>query len=199
MTELPKTLALNEITAVILAGGQGKRVGFQQKALLPFKGKPLIEWVLQALQHQGTSVAINANQQSVKEYQRFGVKVFADETAEFLGPMAGMTYAFNALPQEWLLFVPCDNPYLPKDLVRYMVEAYQSHPNPILVAFEGEQIQPLYCLMHRSQHADLLSALRQNHLSVKRWIQSRSFTPIPIKTEQENGFFNYNNLENLTQ
>jgi len=36
-------------SAIILAGGKGKRMGYQEKALMAFNGKPLITYVIKSL------------------------------------------------------------------------------------------------------------------------------------------------------
>ena len=42
-----------DITAVILAGGQGRRMGGQDKGLIEFDGKPLVAILVERLSQQG--------------------------------------------------------------------------------------------------------------------------------------------------
>lgn len=189
-------LTREAVQAVVLAGGQGKRVGFQQKGLLPFQGKPLIEWVLSSLHAQGLSVSINANQPQA--YQAYG-EVFADSQTGFLGPLSGMSTAFERLSADWLLFVPCDNPYPPANLFEGLQNGFDVEPNPIVVAYEGEQIQPLYCLVHRDCALEMQRALTQGHLSVRRWILERPHTRVVFDVSPQSGFLNLNRMSDTVE
>lgn len=156
--------------AVVLAGGQGRRVGYQQKALLSYQGRPLLVSILEKLKPQVSKVYISANQ-CLAAYQALEPGVFEDVRPGFLGPMEGMYSAWQAIDAEWLVFVPCDNPHFPQDLVNRLWQAQQTTGEKLLVAFDGERVQPLYCLMHRSLMASLASAIDKGHLSVWRWIE----------------------------
>ena len=49
------------VAAVILAGGQGRRMGGADKGLVEYRGRPLIEWVLEVLTPQVDELVISAN------------------------------------------------------------------------------------------------------------------------------------------
>ena len=57
----PKIIPKQKITAVILAGGRAQRMGGQDKGLLPVYGKPMIEYVIEALRSQVGQIIISAN------------------------------------------------------------------------------------------------------------------------------------------
>jgi len=58
-----------DITAVILAGGQGRRMGGQDKGLIEFDGKPLAALLVDNLRQQAVDIVINANRNHA-QYQR---------------------------------------------------------------------------------------------------------------------------------
>ena len=64
-----------EINGVILAGGQGKRMGNQDKGLVMLANRPLIAHVISAFSPQVDSISISANQ-NISDYQNFGYEVF---------------------------------------------------------------------------------------------------------------------------
>lgn len=70
-----------QIDWVILAGGQGSRMGGMDKGLVELNDKPLIEYVIEALQSQTASITINANR-SHDIYQQYA-PVIADSFTEF--------------------------------------------------------------------------------------------------------------------
>lgn len=181
------------IKAVVLAGGQGSRVGYQQKALLVYQGQPLLVPILERLRVQVAQVCISANQ-ALDTYRSFEPKVFEDVTEGFLGPMEGMNSAWHALEGDWLVFVPCDNPHFPTDLVDRLWQTHQATGQYLVVAFDGERLQPLYCLMHRSLQASLAAAIAKGHLSVWRWIDENPHALADFSDLGAKAFQNLNTL-----
>lgn len=133
-------------TWVILAGGQALRMGGQDKGLVTLNNKPLIEYVFERLLSQGATVAINANRNQ-NVYRRYG-PVFGDDIQGFPGPLGGMHAAMAQLGTQWLGFVPCDSPNLPLQLLNKMYAAIEPNTE-ILVAHDGQSIQPVVTLMKR--------------------------------------------------
>ena len=179
--------------AVVLAGGQGSRVGYQQKALLDYQGQPLLVPILESLRAQVTEVHISANQ-ALDTYRSFEPKVFEDVTEGYLGPMEGMNSAWQAIDGDWLVFVPCDNPHFPKDLVARLWQTQQATGQNLVVAFDGERMQPLYCLMHRSLQVSLSAAIAKGHLSVWRWIDENPHALADFRDVGAKAFQNLNTL-----
>lgn len=109
MHSLPDTLW------VILAGGQARRMGGQDKGLVSLNDKPLIDYVYHRLHEQGATVAVNANRNQ-DTYGKYG-QVFGDVIENFPGPLGGIHAAMAQLNAEWYGFVPCDCPNLPHNLL----------------------------------------------------------------------------------
>ena len=112
-------IAARDITGLVLAGGQGTRMGGADKGLLPLAGRSLAWHALERLRPQVGSLAISANR-NLQDYRALGVPVWPDlETggAAFPGPLGGMLAGLSACPTEWLMVVPCDAPFFPQDLV----------------------------------------------------------------------------------
>ncbi len=68
----------SDVTAVILAGGQGRRMGGQDKGLLDFGGRLMIEIIIEALENQRIDIVINANRNQ-STYQSYGYPVISDD------------------------------------------------------------------------------------------------------------------------
>lgn len=94
-----------QITAVILAGGRGMRMGGMDKGLVDYQGQPMIEHVLSRITPQVDQVMINANR-NLDRYQQYGVPVITDETDQFDGPLAGMQAGMRHAKHDWILSVP---------------------------------------------------------------------------------------------
>jgi molybdenum cofactor guanylyltransferase len=102
---------------VVLAGGQGRRMGGVCKALLPLAGQPLLAHVLARFEPQVASVAISANGDAAR-FDRFALPVLPDDTS--FGPLSGVLTALcwaEAAGAGAVVSVPVDCPFLPGDLV----------------------------------------------------------------------------------
>jgi len=150
------SIAHKDITAVILAGGQGRRMGGQDKGLLEFHGEPLVEVLLRELQRQSVAVVINANR-NLDRYRSFGFPVIIDQLEDYQGPLAGFATAMKAVDTEFILTLPCDGPVLTEDYVDRFIASQQQTAASICVAFDGERLQPVHALIR----VDLLDSLNQ--------------------------------------
>ncbi|MBC7919278.1 MAG: molybdenum cofactor guanylyltransferase, partial [Rhodoferax sp.] len=149
----------NAITAVILAGGRGSRMGGVDKGLQLFRGQPLVTHAMQRLSAQQRnapiSILINANR-NVEQYAGMGATVVVDSLQDFQGPLAGFLAALDACSTPYLLTVPCDSPLFPLDLAQRMSDALLRSDAQIAVAMAPEHVaggatvlrsQPVFCLM----------------------------------------------------
>ena len=89
---MDRMLSTADITGVILAGGRGSRMGGQDKGLIEFNGRPLVEHLLAALQPQTGALLITANRNQ-ERYQVYQLPVVNDELTGFQGPLAGFAAA----------------------------------------------------------------------------------------------------------
>ncbi|MCU7797115.1 MAG: molybdenum cofactor guanylyltransferase [Candidatus Thiodiazotropha sp. (ex Myrtea spinifera)] len=136
----------SDITAVILAGGRGSRMGGLDKGLVELNGKPLIEHVISAILDQVATVVINANRNR-DQYTSFNYPVIADSMEDYQGPLAGFLAAMEAVTTSYMVTVPCDGPMLSDDLVERLVSALERDQADIAVVHDGERMQPVYALI----------------------------------------------------
>ena len=161
-------IALADITAVILAGGQGRRMGGEDKGLIDFNGRPLVEGLIEQLDRQGVAIAINANRNHDR-YRRFGYPVISDQLADYQGPLAGFASAMAAIDNRYILTLPCDGPVIAADYVDRFIEAAAAGDTPLAVAFDGERLQPVHALMATALRDDLLAFLDSGDRKIDRW------------------------------
>lgn len=145
---------MTAFTGVILAGGQGSRMGGQDKGLLPLQGKPLYQHVLQRLQPQVNIVLISANR-NIDRYQASGCQVIRDSLPNYPGPLAGMLSGLRHSQTEWVAFCACDTPWLPQDFVARLWQ--QRGAAAAVWVTSGQRDHPALALVHRAL-ADNLEA-----------------------------------------
>ncbi len=156
------------ITGVILAGGQARRLGGLDKGLMPFAGRPLVEWVIAALAPQVGALLINANRNH-ERYANYGLPVVADLDHGFLGPLAGVRSAMQAARTEWIVTLPCDGPYPAPDLVLRLAQALRHQNGVLAVATNGQHMQPVHALIPVALAADLETFLGSGERKVALW------------------------------
>lgn len=122
-----------QIAALILAGGEARRMGGVDKALVPLAGRPLLAHLLARLRPQIGAIALSANGDPLR-FAEFGLPVVADsETGQ--GPLAGVLAGLDwALDQGYdaLITAPVDTPLLPTDLVARLFAASENGRRPAL-------------------------------------------------------------------
>jgi molybdopterin-guanine dinucleotide biosynthesis protein A len=156
------------ITAILLAGGAGRRMGGEDKGLLKLKDKPLTEWVLARIQPQVNEVLISANR-NLEIYRAFGFPVLPDKTEGYAGPLAGIARGLLDAQHELILSVPCDTPFLPDDLVARLYAALDASEHDLAVPFIAGAGQHAICLMRRGVGANLAVYLSQGGRKVQEW------------------------------
>ncbi|MBC8022756.1 MAG: molybdenum cofactor guanylyltransferase MobA [Burkholderiales bacterium] len=183
------------VTGVVLAGGQGSRMGGVDKGLQEFRGKPMAAHVIERLAPQVDEVLINANR-NADAYARFGHRVIADEIEGFAGPLAGFERGLAHASGDLVVTVPCDSPFLPADLVARMREALDRDGAQLAVAKTGAQVHPVFCLMRRDVHASLRRFLASGQRKIDRWYPELRATLVSFDDEAD-AFRNINTREEL--
>lgn len=115
------------IAGVVLAGGQGRRMGHVDKPLLTLAGQPLLGHVLARTLPQVKAMVINANGDPSR-FDEFNLPVVEDSAGGFLGPLAGilagLDWAARAHPTvSHVISLPGDAPFVPRDLVARLAAA----------------------------------------------------------------------------
>ncbi|WLQ14670.1 molybdenum cofactor guanylyltransferase MobA [Hahella aquimaris] len=190
MTE-PSTML--DCDGLILAGGKGQRAGGNDKGLLSWRGRPLAEHIHSTFTKTCERVLISCNRNTA-QYQRMTPFVFSDAWGEFAGPLAGIYSAQPYMSKKWLLVSPCDTPLLMPEYALRMFAGRRD--NLINIAWDGERLQYLHCLLPASSFEDILRYLQSEGRSVKRWLDSRPLQQIDFSDCPEM-FSNINTLDEL--
>jgi len=184
-----------KISAVILAGGRGQRMGTQNKGLLPLAQKPLIAHVISRLAMQISRIVISAND-DLDAYRQFGLPVIPDQQQNYPGPLGGIFSAMQAESSDWLITVPCDTPYLPLDYVQRMCAAMDGHN--AYVAHDGVRQQSGFCLLPRDLLPQLEQRLAANQFAVYRFLDAVAAKPVNFADEAA-AFVNINTPADLAK
>lgn len=158
----------NGITALVLAGGRGRRMGGRDKGLVELRGRPLVAHVIDAIAPQVAAVLINANRNG-ERYGAFGWPVVADTLTDYQGPLAGFAAGMAASRTPLLLTLPCDGPLVAPDLAQRLAGALEGAGADIAVAHDGARMQPVYALVRCALLPSLQAFLARGDRKIDLW------------------------------
>lgn len=113
-----------QVAALVLAGGEARRLGGIDKPLIALGGRPILSHILERLPPGLLATALSANGDPAR-YAAFGMPVLADDVPG-IGPLAGLARGLDwarGLGAEALLTIAGDTPFIPPDLLRRLSPA----------------------------------------------------------------------------
>jgi molybdopterin-guanine dinucleotide biosynthesis protein A len=188
-------VARTDITGIVLAGGQGRRMGSVDKGLVELDGRALVAHVIDRLGPQVAALVINANQNRDR-YAAFGHAVVADAIGGFAGPLAGLHAGLHAATTPYVVTSPCDSPFLPHDLVERLAAAFEQTPLDLAVARTLDQPHPVFSLVKRSVLPHLEAFLRAGGRKIDAWYRSLRVAEVSFDDEAD-AFRNINTAAEL--
>lgn len=180
--------AAETLAGVILAGGEGRRMSGADKGLVDYRGRPLVEWVIEALAPQVDELVISANR-NLERYAAYGRRVLPDTLPDYPGPLAGVLAALEAVDACWLLVAPCDTPHLPADLGLRLLGAARVENVPLAVATDGARIHHTCFVVRTDRRDDLAAYLARGGRAVRHWQAGMASATVCFDAA---GFANFN-------
>ncbi|MBS0002722.1 MAG: molybdenum cofactor guanylyltransferase [Thioalkalivibrio sp.] len=182
-----------DVAGLVLAGGRARRMGGEDKGLIPLAGRPMVEHVLERIRPQVDEIVISANRNR-RLYARYGHPVIEDREGGYPGPLAGILSGLLATHQPWLAVVPCDSPFLPEDLVDRLLRSALAASAELAVVHDGSRLQPLFALIHRSLLTDLRAFVAAGGRKVDTWCAQQRMATTDL-SDQPAAFLNINTPE----
>ena len=184
-----------DVTGIVLAGGQGRRMGGVDKGLVDLDGTPMIAHVLARLVPQVGDVLINANQ-NLDRYRAFGYPVVPDAVGGFAGPLAGLHAGMTRASRGFVVTVPCDSPFLPRDLVPRLRAKLDEKGAQLAVAKTFDQPHPVFALVRRDLLPNLAAFLASGGRKIDAWYAA--FRAVEVAFDDEAlAFRNINTADEL--
>ena len=193
-----------EVVAVVLAGGLSRRMGGGDKGLLELDGRPILDHVIDRVAPQVRMVVVNANGDA-ERFARWNRPVAADVLPDNPGPLVGvltgMDWTVANLPGvEWIVTVPTDAPFLPRDLIERFLEAVDRESADMACAVSDGQRHPVCGLWPVSLRMDLRHALVEDGIrKVDKWTGQHEVADVDFSTDPIDPFFNANEPADLDE
>jgi molybdopterin-guanine dinucleotide biosynthesis protein A len=194
-----------EVPAVILSGGQSRRMDRNDKAFLSISNQTLLEIVVDRLQRQTQQIAINTNSNSAKYFQH-GIPILKDQIGGSLGPLAGIFTAMkwaNDMGYKKVATVAVDTPLFPNNLLKELFQKMGvSNSDIVFAASESNQKQkkvlhPVFGLWKTHLFEDLRKELGKGIRKVTLWSERHKASCVCFYDERIDPFFNINTPQDI--
>jgi len=186
---------MTALTGIILAGGQGRRMGGLDKGLVQLDGRPLYQHVLERLRPQVDIVMINANR-NIDRYQLSGCRVIEDVFDDYPGPLAGIYSALIAIEGEWAVFCSCDTPAIPLNFVEKLI--HQRREAPAVWVRSQTRDHPTLALIHRDMAKALFDYLQAGERRLMQFLRDHGGHAVALD-DDESAFRNINTPDDLKE
>lgn len=141
-------------SALILAGGRSKRMGFLEKALLPIGNMTILEHVIDVLEGVVNEIVISVRdvpqQELLMDYTQ-GHDVVLDIYQD-VGPLSGILEGLKTSIGEYVFVVACDMPYINTDVVELLFKRAEGHDAAIPI-WENDNLEPMHTVYRTRQMA----------------------------------------------
>lgn len=184
------------ISAVLLAGGESRRMG-QDKATLLFHGKLLWQIQLELLQRlQPAEIFVSARTDPA---WRPAVVEFVADDPPSCGPLSGIVTSLAQMHTAHLLALAIDMPFMTETFLRYLCDNIETGCG--VVPKIGDRYEPLAAIYPREACVDFRDALSREDFSlqtlVRRFTAAGKLREISVAEQQRKFFLNLNQLSDL--
>lgn len=193
---LPGGLVLRDgLTGLVLSGGRGRRMGGMDKGLVPYQGRALVLYALEALKFHTDHILINANR-NLAAYKDLGYPVVSDPDPDFRGPLSGILAGMKEASSDWMLTVPCDMPKVTGEILARLTKHPARQEVPLLIAHDGQRLQPLLMLASSNLASSLADYLDHGGRRVDQWVLHLPHQVVDL-SDWRSALVNFNDFEAL--
>ena len=184
------------ISAVLLAGGESRRMG-KDKATVLFRGKPL--WQIQIdLLRKLEPAEIFVSARTDPSWRPDDVQFVADDPPS-RGPLSGLAASLAQMRSAYLLALAIDMPFMSENYLRYLCDQIEATVG-VLPKIDN-RAEPLTAIYPREASVDFQRALSGADFSlqsvVRRLVESGNVREISVTGEEKKLFRNVNELADL--
>lgn len=170
-----------KVSGYILAGGKSSRMG-TDKGLLDFKGKMIIEQIIEQFRPAVNNLVIVSNNEV---YRQFGLTVIPDIIKD-MGPAGGIFAALTHSDSEQNFILGCDMPFVNTAAIQFIIDhAVQAQ---VIIPVRDGKMEPLFGVYSKSCLLQWHELIQQGFLKLQEMVKQVSLLQIDTN---DNPLFNY--------
>ena len=177
-----------DLSAAILAGGHGRRLGGVVKGLILVDAKPIIARVAEMVKPFVGEIIVISN--DTQAYQFLKLPIFPDDEAD-RGPLQGIVTALQKATADRVLVVPCDMPFITESAIRTLI-SYDPDAEAV-VPLSAKGWEPLFAIYSRACLPAALAVLNSGRRRVIEFLPEVNTVYIPAEKFEDSLWFNINN------
>lgn len=190
-----------DLCVVVQAGGESTRMG-QDKALVFFRGQPLVQRVLERLSPLASELVVTTNRPD--DFKFLGVHLAGDIFPGY-GALGGLHTALSAASLPLVAVVACDMPFASAALIEAAFQTMNETGCDAVVPRSEHGLEPFHALYRRDACLPLVeAAIRAEKRRVDAWYAQARIRFIPYETVLQydpsgRSFLNVNTPEELAE
>ena len=179
-------------------------MGGGDKSLRPIGGRTALEWIIDRLTPQVVRVILNANGDP-RRFDDFHLPVVADSLPNNPGPLAGVLAALDWAASTdpsftWVMTLPGDVPFIPRDLVSRLHAACRVNDATLACAASGNRSHPVIALWPIGIRDELRQAVADRGIrKVETFTQQYRRATVAWPVMAVDPFFNVNTPDDLAE
>lgn len=174
MTVMITMMKNNDFFICILAGGQARRLGGGDKALLNIQPNiTILEYIKKrlGLHHYHWIINANDNENGKAEarFLQFNVPIIQDIKQGYHGPLMGILSAFHynknlKTPYRYIMFIPGDTPFIPLNFISQLCHKITATSSDIIFAQSHGKYHPVASLWQSYLYESLYQAVIHDNI-----------------------------------
>lgn len=193
LQEVAAAISRQELCALILAGGAGRRLQGRDKGLESFRGRPLVEYLVEYFEPRCSTLLISCNR-NLDRYRKLGYPLVQDIRPGFQGPLAGLEAAAPLIETPFVVVSACDTPDLPPRLIERLAAPFGEPDGAgleVCFAHDGQRAHYLCAIVRTRCLPGLTDFLDRGERAVKQWYRLLRTTSVSFADCPE-AFYNHN-------
>jgi molybdopterin-guanine dinucleotide biosynthesis protein A len=186
------------LTAVLLAGGESRRMG-RDKAALQFEGRPLWMRQLELLRSLGPE-NIFVSARVAPSWLPLETELLLDDPPS-RGPLSGLTRALAVMRTTHLLALAVDMPFMTSEALRHLWSLAQEGQG--VVPLIGDRAEPLAAIYPAEVAPNFAAALAGSDFSLQHVVRKLAATGrinlIPVPTADEHFYHSVNEPDDFKE
>ena len=166
-------------TGIILAGGKSSRMG-EDKGLVLLNGKPMIQYVIEALKEVVSEISIISNNES---YHKFGTPVYSDIIKE-KGPVGGIYTGLYHSTTELNFCISCDVPMISSDFIFWLLN--RSGNAFVTLPMYKDKVHQIIGVYSKQVLSNFQESVEKGHLKLSQVNNDMACEIIDIEKEYAN-------------